>query len=314
MSQKAREKNEESGMDVRWEGVFPAVTTKFLEDERLDIPAMERHFEFQISAGVHGLVVIGSLGENGSLTPAEKLEVVRLASRVSGGRVPVIVGVAETTTAGACRFAADAARNGADGFMVLPPMQYAADPRETIAHLRTVAAATDRPIMIYNNPVAYRVDVTPEMFAELADEPKFQALKESSDNVRRITDILNLVGRRYRIFSGVDDLAMESLMLGADGWVAGLVCAFPAETVAIYRLMKEGRIAEALPLYRWFTPLLHLDTDIKFIHYIKFAETLAGIGTETMRKPRLPLAGDERERVSGIIRRAIATRPTLPQF
>jgi dihydrodipicolinate synthase/N-acetylneuraminate lyase len=301
-------------MDVRWEGVFPAVTTKFLEDERLDFPAMERHFEFQISAGVHGLVVIGSLGENGALTPAEKLEVVRLASAVSGGRIPVIAAVAETTTSGACRSAENAARSGADGFMVLPPMQYAADRRETMAHLRAVAGATDRPIMIYNNPVAYRVDVTPEMFAELADEPKFQALKESSDNVRRITDILNLVGRRYRIFSGVDDLAMESLMLGADGWVAGLVCAFPAETIAIYRLMKEGRIAEALPLYRWFTPLLHLDTDVKFIHYIKLAEALAGVGTETMRRPRLPLEGEEREKVSAIIRRAIATRPALPQL
>jgi 4-hydroxy-tetrahydrodipicolinate synthase len=301
-------------MDVRWEGVFPAVTTKFLEDERLDLPAMERHFEFQISAGVDGLVVIGSLGENGTLTPAEKLEVVHLAAAVSDGRLPVVVGVAETTTAGACRFATDAARSGADGFMVLPPMQYVADRRETMAHLRAVAGATDRPIMIYNNPVAYRVDVTPEMFAELADEPKFQALKESSDNVRRITDILNLVGRRYRIFSGVDDLALESLMLGADGWVAGLVCAFPAETVAIYRLMKEGRISEALPLYRWFTPLLHLDTDIKFIHYIKLAEALAGVGTETMRRPRLPLAGEERERVRGIIQRAIATRPPLPQL
>jgi 4-hydroxy-tetrahydrodipicolinate synthase len=294
--------------------VFPAVTTKFLEDEHLDIPALERHFEFQISAGVDGLVVIGSLGENGTLAPAEKLEVIRLASAVSGGRVPVIAGVAETTTAGACTFAADAARNGADGLMVLPPMQYASDRRETMAHLRAVAGATDRPIMIYNNPVAYRVDVTPEMFAELADEPKFQALKESSDNVRRITDILNLVGRRYRIFSGVDDLAMESLMLGADGWVAGLVCAFPAETVAIYRLMKKGRIAEALPLYRWFTPLLHLDTDVKFIQYIKLSEAMAGVGTETMRRPRLPLAGEERERVSAIIRQAIATRPALPQL
>ena len=301
-------------MGLPWEGVFPAVTTKFRSDESIDGAAIEKHISFQIDSGVHGLVVLGSLGEQGTLTPDEKLQIIRLAAGVSRGRAPVIASVAETTTAGACAFVHQAAAAGADGFMVLPPMQYFSDSRETLQYYRRVARASDRPIMIYNNPVAYRVDLTPPLLAELADEPKFQAIKESSDDVRRITDIKNLLGDRYRIFSGVDDLALESLILGASGWVAGLVCAFPRETVAIYSLVKRGRIAEALQLYRWFTPLLHLDTDVKFIHYIKLAETLAGVGTETMRAPRLPLAGEERERVTAIILHALKTRPPLPEL
>ena len=299
-------------MSLQWQGVFPALTTKFGPDERLDVAAMERHYASQIEAGVHGLVVLGSLGENGTLSPDEKQEILKLAVRVGNRKVPVIAGVAETTTARACKFAELAAREGIDGLMVLPPMQYVSDQRETIQHLRTVARATDCPIMLYNNPVAYRVDITPEMFAALADERKFVALKESSDTVRRITDIRNLVGDRYRIFVGVDDLAMESLLLGADGWVAGLVCAFPRETVVLYKLVKAGRLAEALALYRWFTPLLHLDAHVKFIHYIKLAEAMAGDGTEQMRAPRLPLAGDERKEIEGIIRKALDTRPSMP--
>ncbi len=299
-------------MGVRWEGVFPALTTKFRSDESLDLGAMERHINLQIDAGVHGLVLPGSLGENGTLTAVEKQEVVRLAVSVSNRRVPVIAAVAETTTAEACRFAEKAAAGGADGLMVLPPMQYVSTSRETMAYLRGVAANTDLPIMIYNNPVAYRVDVTPEMFATLADEPKFVALKESSDNVRRVTDIRNLTGDRYRIFVGVDDLALESLLLGADGWVAGLVCAFPRETVVLYQLTGKGRLTEALALYRWFTPLLHLDADLRFIQYIKLAETMAGVGTEQMRRPRLPLEGDERRKVEAVIRKALDTRPNLP--
>lgn len=299
-------------MSYSWQGVFPALTTKFTPDEKLDIPAMEKHFKWQLEAGVHGLIVLGSLGENGTLTADEKQEIVRLALRVSNRRVPVLAGVAETTTARACTFAERAAAEGIDGFLLLPPMQYVSDKRETNQHLRTVAKATDRPIMLYNNPVAYRVDITPEMFAQLADEPKFVALKESSDNVRRVTDIRNLVGDRYRLFVGVDDLALESLLLGADGWVAGLVCAFPKETVALYKLAKAGRLEEALALYRWFTPMLHLDADVKFVHYIKLAEAMAGVGTERMRAPRLPLTGDERRDAEAIIRKALETRPVLP--
>lgn len=298
-------------MQVKWDGVFPAVTTKFKNDFSLDHAAMERHFAAQIEAGVHGLVVTGTLGENGSLSRDEKLEVLRVAVGVSAGRVPVLAGVAETTTTAACRCVEEGARNGADGFMVLPAMQYASDRRETIHHFRTVAQASDRPIMIYNNPVTYRVDVTPEMFEELADEPKFVAIKESSDDVRRITDIHNRVGNRYKVFTGVDDLALESVLLGADGWVAGLVCAFPREAVALYELAKAGRLEEARELYRWFMPLLHLDVSTKLVQNIKLAEAVVGIGTETVRPPRLPLEGDERARVERIIKAAIAKRPEL---
>lgn len=301
-------------MTTIWSGIFSAVTTKFDKDGRLDFPAMEKHFNFQIESGVHGFVVLGSLGENVTLSPIEKQDVLKLASQVSGGRVPVLSGVAETSTAMACNFIKQAQANGANGFMVMPAMVYPADRRETLQYFRTVAAASDVPIMLYNNPVSYKVDLTPEMFAELANEPKFVALKESSDNVRRITDIINAVGDRYQIFTGVDDLAMESLMLGAVGWVAGLVCAFPKETVVLYKLVKAGRMEEALKLYRWFMPLLHLDVSTKFVQNIKLAETMAGVGTEHVRPPRLPLAGDERKRVEQIVLRAIETRPDLPKI
>ncbi len=301
-------------MSPKWYGVFPAVTTKFKSDFSLDWAAMEKHIEAQIAAGVHGIIVLGSLGENGSLTASEKQEVLKLAVSVIKRHVPVLSGVAETTTMAACEFVERASKSGADGFMVLPAMQYVADRRETITHLRAVAKASDKPIMIYNNPVSYRVDVTPEMFAELADEPKFVALKESSDDLRRLTDIRNLTGDRYQIFMGVDDLALESFVLGADGWVAGLVCAFPKETVALFKLAKAGRIEEALKLYRWFMPLLHLDVSTKFVQNIKLAEALAGLGTETVRPPRLPLVGEERRRVEGLIQKALATRAALPQI
>jgi len=295
-----------------WSGVFPALTTKFKDDQTLDIEAIERHIEFQIGAGVDGLVLLGSLGENGTLTFGEKLEVLKSGVSVSDRRLPVLCCVAETTTMGACRFAEKAASLGADGFMVLPGMQYVSDRRETMQHMRSVAAATDRPLMLYNNPVSYRVDITPEMFAELADEPQFVAIKESSDDIRRITDITNLVGDRYKIFTGVDDLAMESLLLGAAGWVAGLVCAFPRETVALYHLVHSRKIEEALALYRWFMPLLHLDVSTKFVQNIKLAEAMTGNGNEVVRAPRLPLAGDERAAVERVISRALKTRPVLP--
>ncbi len=272
---------------------------------------MERHFNFQIESGVHGLIVLGSLGENVALTPSEKQDVLKLALKVSAGRVPVLSGVAETSTAMACTYVKQAQASGADGFMLMPAMVYPADRLEVLHYFRTVAAASDVPIMLYNNPVSYKVDLTPELFAELADEPKFVALKESSDNVRRITDIINVVGDRYQVFTGVDDLAMESLMLGATGWVAGLVCAFPKETVTLYNLVKANRIDEARKLYRWFMPLLHLDVSTKFVQNIKLAETIAGVGTEHVRPPRLPLAGNERRRVEQIVKQAIETRPEL---
>ncbi len=273
---------------------------------------MRHNFEAQLSAGVHGIIVSGSLGESSTLTSQEKLDVLQLALDVSNGRVPVMAGVAERRTADACAFVEKAGKLGADGFMVLPPMLYKSDPRETMYHFRTVAKASPSPIMVYNNPVAYGVDVTPEMFAELADEPKFVAIKESSDNVRRITDLYNITGDRYQIFTGVDNIALESLLLGAVGWVAGLVCAFPRETVAIYELARAGQIEEARGLYRWFKPLLDLDVSTKLVQNIKLAEVMTGLGTERVRAPRLQLIGDERAHVIKVIEDALAVRPTLP--
>jgi 4-hydroxy-tetrahydrodipicolinate synthase len=297
-------------MTVTWRGVFPAATTEFHPDFSLDLPATARHIDAMIRAGVHGMIVLGTVGENCSLDYREKLEVIRAAREAIAGRVPLLTGVAECTTATACRFVADAQKAGVDGLMVLPAMVYKADGREAMAHFRAVAKASDLPIMIYNNSVSYSVDVTPPMFAELADEPRFVAIKESSENVRRITDLRNVCGDRYLLLAGVDDLALESVMLGATGWVSGLVNAFPAENRLLWDMASSGRYAEAVKLYRWYTPLLHLDTHPKLVQYIKLANAECGFGSETTRPPRLRLEGAEREEVLGIIRKAIRTRPT----
>jgi len=299
-------------LNTSWQGIFPALTTKFNPDLSLDLPAFERHIGVQIDAGVDGLVVLGSLGENATLSPEEKVSVIASAVRASAGRVPVLSCVAETSTAGACGFIERTSEMGLAGYMALPGMQYQADRRETIAHYRAMAKASPLPIMVYNNPVAYRVDVTPEMFVELADEPKFTSIKESSGDPRRVAEIQDACGDRYAIFSGMDDLAYGAFLLGAVGWVAGLVCAFPAETVAIYRLIREKKYEDALRLFNWFIPVLHLDTEIKFVQYIKLAETMTGLGTEWVRPPRLTLDGEERERISSIISEAIRTRPQMP--
>ncbi len=301
-------------MKAKWAGVYPAVTTKFKDDFSLDHVAMEHHFQAQLDAGVHGLIVCGSLGESGVLTPDEKLEVLKTAISVSAGKVPVLLTIAESTTAAAIAMAKLGGRTGADGFMLLPPMRYVSDRRETTVFLRSVAEASEQPIMIYNNPVAYGVDVTPDMFIELADEPKFVAIKESSDNVRRITDIFNAVGERYQIFTGVDNLGLESLLLGAHGWVAGLVCAFPRETVVIYELAKQNRWDEAREIYRWFKPVLDLDVSTKLVQNIKLAEAMTGLGNENVRPPRLPLEGSEREQVIKTLHAALAKRPEMPQL
>jgi len=292
-----------------WRGVFPALCTQFRPDFTLDIAATLRHLDAQLAAGVHGLVLVGSVGENTALEPAEKRDLLRVAVAHVNKRVPVLVGVAEYTTAQACRWAASAADLGADGLMVLPPMVYPSDARETAHHLRAVAASTPLPIMLYNNPPAYRVDITPEQFADLADEPKFVCIKESSDNPRRITDIRNRTGDRYTLFAGVDDLFLECFLLGAVGWVSGLVNAFPAENRLLWDLATAGRWAEALDVYRWYTPLLHLDTHPKLVQYIKLASAECGYGTELCRPPRLPLTGAEREQVLALIRTAQASRP-----
>lgn len=295
-----------------WQGVYPALTTKFKPDYRLDVAAMEKHFAWQLECGVDGLIVCGSLGENSVLSIEEKLEVLRLAVRVADGGAPVLMTIAEGSTAEAITLAERSAKEGADGLMVLPGMRYVADRRETIAHYRAIARASPRPIMVYNNPVAYGVDVTPDMFEELADEATIAAIKESSDDVRRVTDIIRRTGERYAIFCGVDDLAMEAMVMGACGWVAGLVNAFPAETVAIQRLIAGGRLDEARTIYRWFSPLLHLDVSRKLVQNIKLVEAIVGVGTETVRPPRLPLFGAEREAVIALARQALAARPVLP--
>jgi 1-pyrroline-4-hydroxy-2-carboxylate deaminase len=296
-------------MGFAWQGVFPAATTQFQPDQALDVPATLGHLDHMIKAGVHGLIMLGTVGENCSLEYAEKLEVLHASVQHVGRRVPVLTGVAECTTALACRFAEDAQRLGVDGLMVLPAMVYKSDPRETIAHFRAVARATSLEIMVYNNPVSYAVDITPEMFVELGDQRELVAIKESSENVRRITDLRNVCGDRYALFCGVDDLVLESLLLGATGWVSGLVNAFPAENRLLWDLAIAGRWDEAREVYRWYTPLLHLDTHVKLVQYIKLAQQECGLGAETVRPPRLPLIGEERERVLEIIRRGIAKRP-----
>lgn len=298
-------------MPTNWHGVFPAATTQFRPDQSLDIPATLQHLDVMLAAGVQGMIMLGTVGENCSLDPGEKQELLRAAVKHIAGRVPVLSGVAEYTTVGACRFAENTAKAGVDGLMVLPAMVYLSDSRETETHYRAVARATDLPIMIYNNPVSYKVDIPPRQFADWADEPKFVAIKESSENVRRITDIINCCGDRYTLFCGVDDLVLESQMLGATGWVSGLVNAFPDENRRLWDLATAGRYEEARELYRWYTPLLHLDTHVKLVQYIKLAVQERGWGSELTRAPRLPLAGEERERILGVIREALRTRPAL---
>jgi len=298
-------------MNVNWHGVYPALTTQFREDESIDLQATAEHLEKMIAAGIHGVILLGSVGENTALDYEEKLTVLRELKSVVRGRIPVLSGVAENTTRTAVRYARDCEGIGIDGLMVLPAMIYKADGRESIAHFRTVAQGCGLPIMIYNNPPAYYVDVTPEMFGQLAGEPTIVAIKESSDNPRRITDLVNLHGDRFLLFSGVDALVLESVMLGAQGWVSGLVNAFPDENRVLWELATAGRWAEARELYRWYTPLLHLDTKIKLVQYIKLCMAEVGLGSEKTRAPRLAIAGAEREEVLGIIRKALAARPVL---
>lgn len=296
-------------MPIDWCGVYAAATTEFHPDERLDPAATRLHFERLIDDGIHGLVVMGTVGEGTSLDPDEKREVLRLGIEAARGRVPVVTGVAEYTTRAACRWAAEAERLGADGLMVLPGMVYKPRPAENLAHFRAVARASGLPVMLYNNPVSYGVDLRPEQIAELADEPTIRAVKESSDDPRRITDIANLVGDRYVLLCGVDDLVLESIVLGARGWVSGLVNAFPAENRLLWDLALAGRFDEARAVYRWYTPLLHLDTRPTLVQCIKLAAALTGLGGEAVRAPRRPLDGAEREEVTALVRRAIRDRP-----
>jgi dihydrodipicolinate synthase/N-acetylneuraminate lyase len=293
-----------------WQGVYPAALTHFREDLSIDMEATLRHLEVLIEAGVHGLVLLGTCGENNSLEPSEKLAILEAAVKHVHGRVPVLTGVSELTTARAAKFAQQAEAIGVDGLMVLPAMAYKADQREIVHHFQIVARSTKLPIMLYNNPVSYNVDVTVDSLKILAREANIVCIKEASDNPRRITDILNALGDRFPVFCGVDDLALESFHLGAIGWVSGLVAAFPRENRLIWDLLTGGQYKEALEVYRWYTPCLHLDTHIKLVQYIKLAAQECGYGSERVRPPRLPLEGEERERILALVRKAMATRPS----
>jgi len=293
----------------RWQGVFPAITTKFHADESIDAEGTAKHIDFQIRNGIHGLVTCGSLGEASTLTLEEKLQVADIALKASAGRVPVLANVSETSTREALRYIKGANALGVDGFMVMPSVIYVADAREAMLNVRTMAETAQKPVMVYNNPVAYRVDLKPEHMAELADCQWIVAIKESTDNIRRITDLRNLLGDRYQLFLGVDDLAYEGLALGCDGLLAGVGCTFPRENVALYDLMKAGRFAEALKLYQWMTPMLHLDVSTKLVQNLKLIDVVAGVSTEYMRRPRLPLIDAERQAVVDIVEKALATRP-----
>src|SRR5882672_3911125 len=296
----------------KWSGVFPATTTQFTRDERLDLPATQKVVAALIADGVNGIICLGTVGENCSLNADEKRAVMAAIREVAAGRVPVLSGVAENTTALAAAYARDAEKIGIDGLMLLPAMVYKSNRRETLHHYRTVAQATGLPIMVYNNPVSYGVDITVDMFGELADLSNLVAIKESSEDTRRLTDLRRAHGDRYTLFGGVDDIVLECLMLGASGWVSGLTNAFPRESVALFALAREGRYTEALAIYRWFMPLLHLDTIPTLVQCIKLAEHLMGRGSEMVRAPRLMLAGEERAWVERLVRDALATRPALP--
>jgi len=294
-----------------WQGVYPALLTPFTADDQLDLTLFRTNLQAQLDAGIHGFVLGGSLGEASTLTRAEKQQLLEEAVAFVDGRGPVIMNIAESATNEAVRAAEEAKQAGADGLMLLPPMRYYADDRETVAFFRAVAEATDLPVMLYNNPVDYKINISIAMFEQLADLPTIRAVKESTRDLTNITRMRNAFGDRFRILGGVDTLALEALLLGADGWVGGLVDAFPAETMAIYTLAQQGNLAEALAIYRWFMPLLELDIHPKLVQYIKLAATATGLGSEYVRAPRLPLIGDERTRVQQLIDRAIANRPRI---
>lgn len=297
-------------LQVDWQGVYPAVPTQFNEDFSLDIKGTQKHVEALLSEGIHGLVMLGTIGENCSLSLDEKIQVLKATDEVNKGSVPLINGIAEFTTAGACETAVAAANAGVDGFMVMPAMVYNSDRRETVNHFKTVASATDLPIMCYNNPPVYKVDITPEMFEDLAEVDNIVCIKEAAGDTRRITDLFNKFKDRYIIFSGLDDVALESILLGCTGWISGLVDAFPRENGLMWDAATSGNWDKALEIYRWYMPMLHFDSHPKLVQYIKLASTEMGYGTETVRAPRLPLIGEQREEALRIIRESVATRPS----
>jgi 4-hydroxy-tetrahydrodipicolinate synthase len=296
-------------VSVDWKGVFPAVPTQFKTDLSLDIPATQKHVEALLDNGIHGLIMLGTIGENCSLSLDEKMQVLKATKEVAGNQVPILNGVAEFTTQGACETAQAAEKAGMDGLMVMPAMVYNSDARETVHHFRTVADSMSLPIMCYNNPPVYRVDITPEMFQEMTDVESIVCIKEASGDVRRITDLFNALGDRYLIFSGLDDVALESILLGCTGWISGLVDAFPRENRLMWDAATSGDYQKALEIYRWYMPMLHFDSHPKLVQYIKLTCAEMGYGTERVRAPRLPLIGEERERILKIVHDSVATRP-----
>ena len=301
-------------MQFEWKGVMPAVTTKFDDNDTLDLKMFGKNINAQIEAGAHGIVLGGSLGEASTLTSDEKVTLIKETVNLADKKIPVVMTIAEQATKVAIEEVQKAQKNGADALMILPPMRYKSTDRETVAYFKEIASSTDLPIMIYNNPVDYKIEVTGDMFEELLELDNIQAVKESTRDIINIGRLQNRFGDRLKVLTGVDPLALESLLIGADGWVAGLVCAFPAETVAIYELAKAGYAKEATAIYRWFLPLLELDISPQLVQNIKLAEVATGIGTETVRKPRLDLIGEERKRVLKVINDSLKTRPNLPDY
>lgn len=302
-------------MNCDFIGVYPAVTTKFSSNGEIDYEACNKGIQAQLDAGVHGIILGGTLGEASTLTAEEKKELLEKTVKYVKGKVPIVLNIAEQTTKDAIVAAISAKESGASGLMLLPPMRYASDAQETIAYFKEIAKATDLPIMIYNNPVDYKVEVTMDMWKELVDCPTITAVKETTRKISNITWMKRLFGDRFKILCGLDTLGCEALLMGADGWVAGLVCAFPKETVAIYELVKQNRREEALEIYRWFLPLLELDINTKLVQNIKLAEKAVGlVSNDNVRKPRLPLTGALKAEVEAIIAEGIATRPRLPKL
>lgn len=299
---------------MKWEGVMPAVTTKFTKNDELDFKMFNKNIIAQIDAGVSGIVLGGTLGEASTLTSKEKSELIKNTVLISENKIPVLMNIAEQSTSEAVKSAKNAEKDGASGLMILPPMRYNASDKETVTYFKSIAQSTSLPIMIYNNPVDYKIEVTLEMFDQLLHCENIQAVKESTRDISNVTRIINYFGDRLKIMTGVDTLALESLLMGAHGWIAGLVDAFPKETVAIYKLQKAGRIADALEIYRWFLPLLELDINSKLVQNIKLAEMYNGIGTENVRPPRLPLDGEERKKVIQIIESSLKNRPDLSKY
>lgn len=300
--------------NVAWLGIYPALLTPFTANDEIDYPLFQINLDAQLAAGVDGIIIGGSLGEASTLTSEEKAEFLTYCVKAVNGKVPVIINVAEQSTKIAIEMAQEAEKLGADGLMLLPPLKYKADDEEVVTYFKAVASSTQLPILIYNNPVDYGIKVSIAMFEELEPYANIQAVKESTRDLANITNMINRFGDRFKILGGVDTICLESLMLGAHGLVAGLVDAFPKETVAMYRLVKAKKYDEAVAIYRWFMPLLELDIHPKLVQYIKLAATAEGIGSEYVRAPRLPLKGAERERVLKIINDAQANRPQLPDY